>query len=596
MSKRSRPAPSRRVTSKVRSAEVARPTRVVAIGDLHGSFDALIHNLLSLNLIDNKGWIGGNECLVILGDILADRKVKSFLVLERIKDLRRQARAKGGDIITIAGNHDDFALSMLLDKRMSGIHLKISEKPYLDQSQGIMEFGEFLPNPTTSEPGNSTDYHQGSDIYNRYHEIIQRRQDILKVMRGDQKGKEILKSIMEMKLVEQIDDTLFVHTNITSNMAQMILDNGIDAINSAYQTALKKALFDDEELPNDVVMLMDIFLSTNNRSYMSEKYADQLRKKGINRVMHGHTNMTQRDRIVGGKKTPAFDEINKMVVVSVDRGHGLCGEQDKRSIGTIEKDGSIRIGEELSLIKKGRSKMINESRAGIVKLLSSVFSNVSDFIKNKIFNSDSPQATFSQLIFPESFVPQGSPEPSEGIEPSDDFLDVFQSADIPRKPTDQTTMLIPVIGPENVGGATTSIDLGVPLNTTEIRALDAEEHANSDVLANAEKKMILGVDPSDYDETKYVILHEHHVPDGESHFIKIVPHGAKITIGDNAKLEIGMVGHGTQIKIGDASTVTIDSVALYGPQKQILIKLPESSFIDYEDATGNKGLITVKRD
>lgn len=56
--------------------------------------------------MDEKGrWIGGKAILVQMGDIL-DRGPDESDCLQRLLSLQAQARAAGGDVIMLLGNHE----------------------------------------------------------------------------------------------------------------------------------------------------------------------------------------------------------------------------------------------------------------------------------------------------------------------------------------------------------------------------------------------------------------------------------------------------------------------------------------------------------
>lgn len=82
------------------------PPGLVAIGDVHGdivTFEAL---LASLGLVDKDGhWIGGTRSLVQTGDLL-DRGAGSREVMELLMRLESEARAGGGRVTVLLGNHE----------------------------------------------------------------------------------------------------------------------------------------------------------------------------------------------------------------------------------------------------------------------------------------------------------------------------------------------------------------------------------------------------------------------------------------------------------------------------------------------------------
>ena len=93
--------------------------RIIAIGDIHGDFNALIKALYVGKVINTEGkWIGNNTHLVQVGDLIDkggrgtevvhlsetdDSEWKSIVYLE---NLRQQARKNGGDVHLLLGNHE----------------------------------------------------------------------------------------------------------------------------------------------------------------------------------------------------------------------------------------------------------------------------------------------------------------------------------------------------------------------------------------------------------------------------------------------------------------------------------------------------------
>lgn len=97
--------------------------RIIAIGDVHGDYDYLIHLLKMAHVIDNnEHWIGGNTYIVQVGDqidscrpnysicnnpnstkndIANDTKIINYL--ER---LHHEAMLKSGAVISLLGNHE----------------------------------------------------------------------------------------------------------------------------------------------------------------------------------------------------------------------------------------------------------------------------------------------------------------------------------------------------------------------------------------------------------------------------------------------------------------------------------------------------------
>jgi len=83
-----------------------KPKRLVAIGDLHGDLGGMRSALKAAGAIDgNDKWIGGDLVIVQTGDIL-DRGDDESKMYELFDKLTAEAKAAGGDIILLDGNHE----------------------------------------------------------------------------------------------------------------------------------------------------------------------------------------------------------------------------------------------------------------------------------------------------------------------------------------------------------------------------------------------------------------------------------------------------------------------------------------------------------
>jgi len=88
------------------SYKVQAPGRVVAIGDLHGDLAATKRALRVGGLIDDKdAWSGGKTVLVQTGDVL-DRGDDERAMLDLFDRLKKEAKAAGGTVYTLNGNHE----------------------------------------------------------------------------------------------------------------------------------------------------------------------------------------------------------------------------------------------------------------------------------------------------------------------------------------------------------------------------------------------------------------------------------------------------------------------------------------------------------
>jgi hypothetical protein len=122
------------------------PDKVLFLSDIEGEFDALRNLLIANKVISNKyEWIFGKGHLVICGDLF-DRGKDVPAVLWLLYKLEQDAKAKGGYVHTILGNHDMMNLSgdlRYVDKK----YMKSAEVmgfDYMDLYNEQTELGRWL--------------------------------------------------------------------------------------------------------------------------------------------------------------------------------------------------------------------------------------------------------------------------------------------------------------------------------------------------------------------------------------------------------------------------------------------------------------------
>ena len=85
--------------------------RIVAVGDVHGSYDGLVSILQRAELIDAEThWIGGEATLVQTGDLF-DRGLQIREVLDLLMRLQGEADSAGGRVLVLLGNHEGMNLT-----------------------------------------------------------------------------------------------------------------------------------------------------------------------------------------------------------------------------------------------------------------------------------------------------------------------------------------------------------------------------------------------------------------------------------------------------------------------------------------------------
>jgi hypothetical protein len=84
--------------------------RIVAVGDVHGSYEGLVSILQRAELIDEDNhWVGGKATLVQTGDLF-DRGLQIREVLDLLIRLQDEAATAGGKVVVLLGNHEGMNL------------------------------------------------------------------------------------------------------------------------------------------------------------------------------------------------------------------------------------------------------------------------------------------------------------------------------------------------------------------------------------------------------------------------------------------------------------------------------------------------------
>lgn len=97
------------------AAAAAQAKRIVAVGDLHGDYQAWLTIARAAGLIEGSGrWAGGKTTFVQLGDIV-DRQPDSLKIIRSLQRLQKEAPRSGGRVVLVLGNHE--AMTLLGDVR-----------------------------------------------------------------------------------------------------------------------------------------------------------------------------------------------------------------------------------------------------------------------------------------------------------------------------------------------------------------------------------------------------------------------------------------------------------------------------------------------
>lgn len=124
------------------------PARLVAMGNIHGDYDAMMQALRIAEVVDDDGsWVGGDTWVVQTGDQL-DRGDQERRILDELPRLADEAWEAGGALIALNGNHE--AMNVELDLR------------YVTDG-GFAEFADLAPDELDSELESYPEEERGRD-------------------------------------------------------------------------------------------------------------------------------------------------------------------------------------------------------------------------------------------------------------------------------------------------------------------------------------------------------------------------------------------------------------------------------------------------
>lgn len=220
-----------------------REERIIAIGDLHGDFEAYIDVLHSAGLVNESGrrWTGGSTQLVQLGDVL-DRGPDGLLILEHLQDLERKARRRGGAVHRLAGNHE--AMHLTGDYR----YVDPSEYEALVDRRSEERRNAFFDRMVEAASDYASDQEEPFDEAGyRDHLLSEWPLGKYEYVALFAPGGEHRERILELDIVTRLGDIVFVHGGISPEYAAL----GLNEINTRGREELETGDRSAEALIND---------------------------------------------------------------------------------------------------------------------------------------------------------------------------------------------------------------------------------------------------------------------------------------------------------------------------------------------------------
>ncbi|MEX2262820.1 MAG: metallophosphoesterase [Bryobacteraceae bacterium] len=279
--------------------------RVVAVGDVHGDYEAFVSVLRASGLIDDKGkWSGGKTHLVQTGDVV-DRGPDSRKVIDLLMQLERQSRSAGGFVHSLMGNHE--AMNVYGDLR------------YVHQG----EYESFR----TGDSARIRD-----SFFDQHVEDLRRTPGALKIDDAYRKkweqehplgffehryeygpGGKYGRRIRRLDALVKINDVLFLHAGISPKYAVYTIRELNDRI--------RKELDDFEKLKEGFVLDQTVGplwyrgLASEDGEEIRSHVDALLSKYGVSRIVIGHT-------VTGGAVLPRFGGKVVMIDVGMSRAYG----------------------------------------------------------------------------------------------------------------------------------------------------------------------------------------------------------------------------------------------------------------------------------
>lgn len=201
-------------------------TRIVAIGDLHGSYEKALRILKAAGLIDGDlRWSGGEEHLVITGDVL-DRGTGGRELMDLLRRLQGESQAAGGYVHMLLGNHE--AMNLMRDLRYVNpvaFQSFASEEKKPDRRAALKSY-------LASRPKNANREVATNEFEKKYPPGYFARQQSLNP------DGEYGEWLLGLPAIVKVNDVIYMHGGLTEEIAEV----GVDDTNRLVQSDLRRHL------------------------------------------------------------------------------------------------------------------------------------------------------------------------------------------------------------------------------------------------------------------------------------------------------------------------------------------------------------------
>lgn len=295
------------------------PGRVVVIGDLNAQHDLLERYLLGLKLVNKAGaWTGGKSILVQMGDI-PNRGNRSRAAMDLLMRLRPEARAAGGEVYWLLGNHEVMTVLgneayVSADEYMEFASAEEIDRFYTQRTRFVYELLGSPEEPQYVEP-------LGGRIRAWEEANAPGRDAFREAMRPQGWYGAYIKTL---PVAFKLGGLLFVHGGLSPHWAARGLQGlqdeaarGWAEIPRFYQELDPNGLFRDPLGP-----LWHRAYCVSNASVVKDDLQEALEKLGARQMLVGHT---RTDTIEAGRPSVAMSRHRGRLVMT-DVGLGEPGE------------------------------------------------------------------------------------------------------------------------------------------------------------------------------------------------------------------------------------------------------------------------------
>lgn len=272
--------------------------RLVALGDLHGDYDAYLDLLKQAGLADTRGrWAGGKAVFVQMGDAV-DRGARSRDIVMHLERLQREAARAGGKVIALIGNHE--AMNMIGDLR----YVPLAEyQNYVTPRSEALREQVYQANKLQIEAAYRQTNPQMSDAEIKAKWLEQTPLGFVEHRRAWAPNGEFGRWVASNPAVIVMGDSLFVHGGISAKYAAYTLAQLNDMIQDALSS---KSTDDDAVLEDEMGPLWYRGLASETEASAAD-VAAVLKAYGVKRIIIGHTPALTGIKVLHGGRVIAID-------------------------------------------------------------------------------------------------------------------------------------------------------------------------------------------------------------------------------------------------------------------------------------------------